>query len=571
MTLWPPVQDVKYERTTTEWPQAPVEAEQSAQRQVATRIATEIKNWIDNGRMLGDRDRAVVADDVLILVQKRGALFQEIIRALRNADLPTPGADRLTVTGHIAVLDLLALIDVLLNPAEDLQLAALLRSPLFDVSEDDLFALAHGRERQSLWEALFASSIPSAEIAAEALGRWRGALSRERPFEFLTHVLYTEGGLKRFHARLGTEVDEVLSELLELALAHEQNEQPSLQGFAAEMRRRTVTIKRELAESGGGVRVMTVHGAKGLEAPIVILADATTKPSVQMTGKPVYLLNEAPGPMLIHASAKDQHTVETVTIKDEADATLLEEYWRRLYVAMTRAEDELYLTGTLSASKTVDKQLDGSWYQAVEQALEADLHPVTDDGMLVARVFPRLEPARRSGRGSVPSSSHQPLILAPVPPPPVLPIVSPSRVGVEAAPFRLLQSVAEEVRDAEAARKEGLALHALLQHLGRVERPQWRQVAPRALETLLPEFPELHQRVTAKAIAILDRLDFQYILDPTAGPKCRFCSISCAMVSRCGFPGVSTGWWLTTARSWWWITNPTPRRPGRSPMCRGTI
>src|SRR5690606_14952946 len=152
-------------------------------------------------------------------------------------------------------------------------------------------------------------------------------------------ILYAEGGLRLFHARLGTEVDEVLSELLELALAHEQGGQPSLLGFAVEMRRRSVIIKRELAESGGGVRVMTVHGAKGLEAPIVILADATAKPSAQMVGKPVYVLEAAPGPLLVHAAAKSQHDPASLPIKEAADAALAEEYWRRLYVAMTRAED----------------------------------------------------------------------------------------------------------------------------------------------------------------------------------------------------------------------------------------
>src|SRR5690606_18463794 len=123
VTLWPPVQDEKAERETTEWPLEPVDGDMSGRRQVAMRIAGEIRSWIDTGRILGERGRAVRADDVLILVQKRGPFFQEIIRALRAKTLPTPGADRLAVTGHIAVLDLLALMDVLLNPADNLQLA----------------------------------------------------------------------------------------------------------------------------------------------------------------------------------------------------------------------------------------------------------------------------------------------------------------------------------------------------------------------------------------------------------------------------------------------------------------
>lgn len=515
VTLWPPVQEMREDRPGGEWPVEPPAAELGPERLVATRIAGEIKTWIRTGRVLGQRGRAVRADDVLILVQKRGKFFQEIIRALRMAEVPTPGADRLAVTGHIAVLDLLALIDVLLNPADDLQLAALLRSPLFDISEDDLFALAEGRDGQSLWSALFVSALPMAREAAGKLALWRGRLDMDRPFEFLSGVLYAEGGLKRFHARLGYEVDEVLSELLELALAHEQGAQPGLQSFAAEMRRRSVTIKRELAESGGGVRVMTVHGAKGLEAPIVILADATAKPSAQMTGKPVYVLDKTPGPLLVHAASKGQHNDATMPIKETADAALAEEYWRRLYVAMTRAEDELYVTGTLSAASKVETQLEGSWYQAIEQALQPDLAERHDAaGALSALVYPRAEATSYQSPAGGASPGQDGLVLFPMPEPPLVPLVSPSRAGKAMGTRPILQSLAEQARDAEGARREGLALHALLQHLGRVAKADWARVAPRALETLLPDFPARHPALSAKAISILSRPELAQLFGP---------------------------------------------------------
>ncbi|ODT74688.1 MAG: double-strand break repair helicase AddA [Pelagibacterium sp. SCN 64-44] len=515
VTLWPPVQEARAERPGGPWPREVVEAEPGAARIVATHIAREIRAWIDAGRLLGERDRAVTADDVLILVQKRGPLFQEIIRALRAENLPTPGADRLALTGHIAVLDLLALIDVLLNPADDLQLAALLRSPLFDFGEDDLFALGHFRaERQSLFAALLASPLPAAHQAAARLAAWRG-LDLERPFEFLAGILYAEGGLRRFHARLGYEVDEVLSELLELALAHEQGSQPSLQGFAAEMRRRSVSIKRELAESGGGVRVMTVHGAKGLEAPIVILADASAKPSAQMTGKPVYVLTEAPGPLLIHAGSRAQHGAATLPIKEEADAVLAAEYWRRLYVAMTRAEDELYVTGTLGASGEAERQLEGTWYQAIESALQPDLEALPGaDGTPMAWVYPRAQATRFAPTAAAPLAGAAPLVLGPVAEPVTAPLVSPSGAGQAAGPQRLLQSLAEQARDAEGARRQGLALHALLQHLDKVARPDWERVAPRALETLLPDYPEHHAALAARALSILSRPELAQLFGP---------------------------------------------------------
>ncbi|WP_169194352.1 double-strand break repair helicase AddA [Devosia sp. MC1541] len=520
VTLWPPVQEQKTERETTEWPLEPVDGEMSGNRQVAMRIAEEIRSWIDSGRILGERGRPVRADDVLILVQKRGAFFQEVIRALRAKNLPTPGADRLAVTGHIAVLDLLALMDVLLNPADNLQLAALLRSPLFDVSEELLYDFARDRlANQTLWSAIFASEQPEAVAVKQVLGKWRSQLDMERPFEFLTGVLYAEGGLKRFHARLGTEVDEVISELLELALSHEQSEQPSLQGFVADMRRRSVTIKRELAEGGAGVRVMTVHGSKGLEAPIVILADATAKPSGKQTGKPLYVVAEAPGPLLVHASQSGQHVEESLNIKAASDAQVAEEYWRRLYVAMTRAEDELYVTGTLTASQ----KLDNSWYEAIEMGLAGELHKVGgDDDVPLSYVFPEHTAPRYLPGGKAASKAAQELVLPAVPEPDVPKIISPSSAEDHGPAEHALDTLSERARDAETARRAGIALHALLQHLVRVERSAWEQVAPRALDALMPGGGEHAEGVQDRAISILSRPEFSALFGPASRPEVPF-------------------------------------------------
>ncbi|WP_407649170.1 3'-5' exonuclease [Devosia algicola] len=329
VTLWPPVHQPNESDADNEWPLEPQGTEKTAPRQLAERIAGQIKCWIDTRRTHGPRGQVVTANDVLILVQARNVLFHEIIRALIKADLPTPGADRLAVTGHIGVLDLLALCDVLLNPADDLQLAALLRSPLFDVSEDDLLALAHDRGNNTIWQRLADSNLASARDAAERLQRWRSQLDYERPYEFFAAVLYADNGLKRFHARFGSEIDDVFAEFLTLALEHEQTDQPSLQGFVTAMRTRQISIKRDLAETGAGVRVMTVHGAKGLEAPIVILADATSTPSPQKLGNPVYLVEESPGPMLIHASSVGHHTEHTLPFRTLDEDNQKAEYWRK--------------------------------------------------------------------------------------------------------------------------------------------------------------------------------------------------------------------------------------------------
>jgi ATP-dependent helicase/nuclease subunit A len=527
VTLWPPLQQAASAAPGGQWPLEPLSGgERTAARQVADRIAGEIRDWVRKKRPLAGRNRPVRPSDVLILVQSRGAVFQEVIRALRQAGLPTPGADRLSVSDHIGVKDLLALCDVLLNPADDLQLAALLRSPLFDVSEDRLFELAHQREKyETLWQSLKTCALPECAQAYSVLSRWRSELDFERPFEFLSQVLYAEGGLKRFHARLGSEVDEVFAELLSLALDHEQDSQPSLQGFVAYMRRTDISIKRELAEAGTGVRVMTVHGAKGLEAPIVILADAASKPQGNQVSKPVYLLGEAPGPLLVHASGSKAHVAASQRVKTGIEANLGREYWRKLYVAMTRAEDELYITGALTPAIKAERQLENTWYEAVDRALRPESETVLGaDGAETAMIYPRLRvvPPAVNGGHETASLASEPMAFAPQPAPAPVPILTPSAVRSHVPPVAALDSLAEQVRDADMARREGIALHALLQHLPRVPREQWPSVAPRALDTLLPGGGTAHTALAERAISILSRTELPTVFGPDSRAELSF-------------------------------------------------
>ncbi|MDB5538675.1 MAG: hypothetical protein JWQ89_402 [Devosia sp.] len=509
VTLWPPIKDSAEETDPDNWPTLPPDAvTRSAQRQVAERIAKTIKSWIADNRPLGPRGRAVRADDVLILVQVRSVLFHEIIRALIREGVPTPGADRLAVTTHIGVLDMMALGDVLSNPADDLQLAALLRSPLFEVTEDDLLAVAQPREKgQWLWRALEQSSIPSVRAAHEQVRAWRSRLDFDRPFNFYADVLYAGGGLRRMRARFGSEIDDVMAQFLDLALLHEQSAQPSLLGFLAELRSREVTIKRELAEGGAGVRVMTVHGAKGLEAPIVILADAAStergrdRRAIYMRSRP---------PLFIHASSKDMHVSQTMEHKQAAEEAQQAEYWRKLYVAMTRAEDELYITGYL----TKQGKIEGSWYEAIEQGLAPHGETVTDaEGTVSAVIYPRERalPAPLMPGGNAGVRGDQQLRLPPLPAHRARRILRPSALELPADPQQTLATRLEQSLDPETARQSGTALHALLQHLGRVAPAGRPAVALKAAAALLPDAPAQHAVVAGKALSILGKPELQFL------------------------------------------------------------
>ena len=517
VTLWPPIQEIEEPVDPDNWPtQAPDALTKNAPRRVAERIAREIRGWLDSGRPLGPRGRAVKADDILILVQVRSVLFHEIIRALVRAGIPTPGADRLAVTTHIGVLDLMALGDVLLNPADDLQLAALLRSPLFEVSEDELLALAQPRpEKATLWSAMEQSSIPSVAAAYGQIKKWRARRDFERPFNFFSEVLYAAGGLKKFRARLGAEIDDVAAQFLDLALNHEQSEQPSLQGFLAELRSREIIIKRELAEAGTGVRVMTVHGAKGLEAPIVILADAATTEKGR-GGRTIYM--SVVPPLFFHASADRLHVPETREDKLEADEAQKREYWRKLYVAMTRAEDELYVTGYL----TKQGKVEGSWYEAIEQALRPEAESLTDaEGQESALVYPAQRDAPMPSGASAEAGATESVTpsLPPLPSYRLRRIVRPSSAFVDADPARVLETTVEAIvatQDPETARLKGLALHALLQHLSRIDPALRPAVAAKALPVLLPGHPEEHAALAAKAQSILGSASFADLFGPNS-------------------------------------------------------
>jgi ATP-dependent helicase/nuclease subunit A len=370
--IWPLIEPTK--KPPAEGWDAPFDttSETSPRVELARRIAASVASWIASGVAVGDGEQrhAATPGDFLILVRQRGPLFEAIIRALKDAGVAVAGADRLVLTEHIAVMDLLVLADALLLPDDDLTLATVLKSPLFGLDEDELFALAHGRHGSLI--AALRTQAPARRAFAEALARLdrlAAAARHETPFAFYARVLGPEGGRRRFLARLGPEAIDALDEFLNIALDHERRETPSLPGFVAWMRSANAEIKRDMEISRDEVRVMTVHGAKGLEAPIVILADTTTLPAGPPQRQPRLLelvpkhaVPDAPNP-LVWAGREEVQRV------DEARLAMIQaaenEHRRLLYVAMTRAADRLIVCGATG----VRSKPPGCWYDLIHDAL----------------------------------------------------------------------------------------------------------------------------------------------------------------------------------------------------------
>jgi ATP-dependent helicase/nuclease subunit A len=374
-------------------------SETSPRVKLAQRIARTVRRLVESGAPVGIDRRAVRYGDVLILVHQRGPLFEAIIRALKNEHVEVAGADRLVLIEHIAVMDLIALADALLLPADDLALAAVLRSPLFGFSDEDLFAIAADRGRSTLDAALRKKSSEREVFvqAAARLDALREAAQRQSPFAFYASVLGAGGGRRRFHARLGAEANDALDEFLNLALDYERREIPSLQGFVAWLRAARAEVKRDMEIARDEVRVMTVHGAKGLEAPIVILADTMTQPS----GPRPPRLPELPDGAVIWAGRKDDDVPPVAAARQAALSEAEDEYRRLLYVAMTRAADRLIVCGA-DVERARPK---GCWYDLVIEPLRPFLIEDTDNSEKIWRFRKEPPAAVTASTAAVPAAA----------------------------------------------------------------------------------------------------------------------------------------------------------------------
>lgn len=330
----------------------------SAAQVLATEIAQTIHRWVHTEkRILKTTGQRLRAGDILILVHHRKPMVVPLLRALQSLGVAVAGIDRLTLSEHLAVRDLLALMQWVLNPADDLALAQVLRSPLVGMSDEGLRAIAHLREGL-LWQ-LVGSSWLQAMLA----------LRHATPYEFLAQVLEVDGKRVDFARRFGNEVHEVIDELLAQAAAMPAGMDETLANFYHWLSTSTRQIKRE-QEAGlaDEVRIMTVHGAKGLEAPVVILADTVSPPTTQRERSFMLRTDDAPTLPALGISEMAKQAALLARAKEEKNRRLSEEYKRLLYVALTRAKYELHIFGSANAKDEVKQ---GSWYDFSAQAMVA--------------------------------------------------------------------------------------------------------------------------------------------------------------------------------------------------------
>ncbi len=500
-------------------------------RQVlADALAHQIKTWIETKEYLPSQDRPVTPGDILVLVRKRDAFCNAFVNALKGNGVPVAGLDRITLTEEPAVQDMLALCDALLLPEDDLSLACVLTSPLGFLSDDGLMHLSMVRSGVSLWRALQASDDPACRASADFLRALFARVDHVSPHALLAEALGPLGGRARLLGRFGHEAAEPLDELLAASLRYTQTHPPSLQGFVHWLRQTASSVKREPEGAGGegldAVRIMTVHGAKGLQAPVVILPDTTGKPPDDRGI--VWLHDGTTGLDLpIWSPNKDVLCDAVRNARGGGAAAQAEEKNRLLYVALTRAEDRLLICGW----KGTRQPPSDCWYNQIKTGFEAlgitPLDFVGGKDGYPAQIWMRetaqeAEPKRRdrSRAAALPALpawiGHAPLWQpSPLPVEPALPQpLAPSRPeGAELGTVPEADSPLS-ARDVQGNRfRRGQVVHALLQHLPDLPHANRTQAARDFAQRALPDLRAIDALV-AEVMAVLDHPQLAALFAP---------------------------------------------------------
>ncbi|PZO87576.1 MAG: double-strand break repair helicase AddA, partial [Micavibrio aeruginosavorus] len=335
---------------------------------MARKIGDTIQSWLKNGETLHSYGRPIHAGDIMILVRSRSRFVGQLVRALKARNIPVSGVDRMVLSSQIVVQDMIAAAQFGLLPEDNLTLAALLKSPFVGMNEDEVFRYAHGRTG-SLWDSI-RENAPHVSAWLERLIVRSGI---DHPYEFFSRIVQepcpgnTSNGMQAVRARLGEDALDPLDEFLNAALAYEASHTASLQDFLQWHAEGSGEIKREMDESSRAVRIMTAHGSKGLQAPIVFLPDTI------LSGPPktsaLFWPDKTGLDVPMYLPSKDATPKQAAAARTAVLEKSEEEYRRLLYVAMTRAEERLYIGG-YTGKKTVSAESRAHWYTDVQAAFE---------------------------------------------------------------------------------------------------------------------------------------------------------------------------------------------------------
>lgn len=527
--VWEPVVTEKNDQTSIPW-SPPLERvfKDSPQSRLANLIANRIAKMINEKEMLISEARPIKPADIMVLVRKRNIFFEELVRALKTLKIPVTGLDRMILSEQMPVMDLIALGDFLLLPEDDLNLAQLLKSPLFNFDDDDLFSIAYDRKDKSLWENLREQAEQKKEKkyqnTVETLLILLDKVDNVTPFTLYSIAVDAMGGRKALLSRLGYEAEDALDEFMNLTLIFSKTNTPSLQNFLSWIKKSDIKIKRDLEqENVNAVRITTVHSSKGLEAPIIFLPDTFSKISKKnhlswITNKqnlkiPLWLPN-------------DELIPETLEIwKEKEKEKALSESRRLLYVALTRPRDRIYICGWLNKNETKAKdekqnqkeQKEETWYDLIldalntneaKEILKVEYHKNIGKVLVIESKQTNL-PLKQINTNKektieIPSWVLQKPKEEPMPPRPL----SPSRLLNENEEISAPSPITPK---REIALLRGKVIHRLLQILPEINKDKRMQIAQKYLTEPAFKFSEIEQK------NILQKV-FNLLLNPTLAP-----------------------------------------------------
>ena len=503
--IWPEEQPDESEETD---PHLEVDAasQTSPAVKLAKRIATRIAYWIKTGAQFDNDGKPITAGDIIILVRKRGPFFNSVIRALKTVGVSVAGADRLTLTDHIAVMDLLAIAEIALLPEDDVLLATVLKTPLIGLNDEDLMALCCGRGEISLFESL--KNSPMYETAFKRIEYWRHLASTSSPFNFFSTILAADGGRKLMMRRLGMDAAEAMDVFLSDALNWQTKNMPSLFNFISFMRKTQREVKREFDNTPNSVRVMTVHAAKGLEARIVFLGDTFAVPDLKYAPKLFDVSNQVDSSLktIVWSPSKLTDNTQMSALRENWLKSEFDEYRRLLYVGMTRARDRLYIGGYASKKKSSEK----SWFKMIETALGGSKHlqnVEAEDGtgsVVQWRSVAQKQRATCAPQAVKEHSFRLPdWLTTPLPDEPEeLPPIRPPSASKAAERLQKTEdNKSQTTGPRNTSPRKGILIHMLLQHLPNVEPAKQGVLADKLLELKAKDIAQ-KERASMRNIAI---------------------------------------------------------------------
>lgn len=473
----------------------PISREQnsSVSNILARQIALNIKQMVENKEILASKNRPIRYGDFMFLVQQRKSFVEEFVRACKDIGVSVAGVDKLKLLEQIAVQDLISLGKFLLLPTDDLSLAEVLKSPIFGLNDDDLFTLCFKRDG-----TLFKNLLKNSDYASvgEQLKSLLNLVGFVRPFELFNTVLVQLKGRSNFVARMGSEVEDVLDEFLNLAIIFEQTHTPSLESFISWILQDEVIIQKEMEQGESDtVKIMTVHGSKGLQAPIVILADTTKIKNKSRKSEFLWDKDE----LFYFPLSASSYDNNCNTIKNANLDADFDEYRRLLYVALTRAEDRLYIAG-FTKTKDADEQ---SWYKLLANNLTSNVTLAEGDKRIVYTVpQENVVEVKNKTPQVVSIDVDYSTILSPAPiENPLAKPYTPSKDTVDEE-----EIVASPLEEQGNFYRRGTVIHKLLQYIGALKENQREFAAFEFLKKHLPDFPESeHLQIVTEVMNLCTR------------------------------------------------------------------